>query len=180
MSDDDVMSRVHRARTRECVAMPGKRKQDIHTPDVIVDKVHQFYGGILPLDPATVESNPTRASRFYTPIDDGLAKPWDAPTFCNPPYNKLKDWLAKARSEEGPIIFLCPVRTNRAWFYLTTRESGKGAWDVIHFLRPVKFNGYDQAFPVSCMLAYKGHNNQRKFIELFQDLSTMTLRGELL
>jgi hypothetical protein len=103
------------------------------TPQNILDCARAYFRGPIPLDPATSAGNWTRATRYFcgpepkfTPackgVDndelararrDGLAEPWDAPVWCNPPYGSaLKDWLLKMRieSERGtPIISILPA-----------------------------------------------------------------------
>lgn len=59
------------------------------TPPRILDPTRVYFGGPIPLDPATQPDNPTGALKFYTAQDDGLVQPWDAPVFINPPYSKL-------------------------------------------------------------------------------------------
>jgi hypothetical protein len=47
------------------------------------------------------------ASRFFTADDDGLSRPWDWPTFVNPPYGKTTpDWCRKLHDEarRGTVI----------------------------------------------------------------------------
>jgi hypothetical protein len=79
------------------------------TPERLLACVRQWLGDPIPLDAATAPDNPTRAARFYSGGPrglDGLAEPWDAPWFCNPPYGReAKKWLAKMAREadERPI-----------------------------------------------------------------------------
>ncbi|MCC6824023.1 MAG: hypothetical protein IT579_25185 [Verrucomicrobia subdivision 3 bacterium] len=108
------------------------------TPENILERVF-YFGGPIPFDPATGPENPTRALRYCTgdlpappvapslfpaPVEqldaerlalaraDGLATPWDWPTWCNPPYGgEIKAWLAKFVRESGrgtEIVALLP------------------------------------------------------------------------
>jgi site-specific DNA-methyltransferase (adenine-specific) len=82
------------------------------TPRKILDCVDTFYGGQIPLDPATHPSNPTKAKKFFTKDNDGLSQKWDEPVFVNPPYGKgIRDWCEAIwrHSLIGlPIIALLP------------------------------------------------------------------------
>jgi hypothetical protein len=99
------------------------------TPPEIIDAVRAYFGGRIPLDPATAPDNPTGAVRFcarpQAPIDrgpslfgerdqggelvstDGLSIPWDAGVWLNPPFGKaLRSWLLKVEHEaaRGTVI----------------------------------------------------------------------------
>lgn len=90
------------------------------TPERELAAVRRYFGGQIPLDPATEPNNPTRAHRFFTIEDDGLNKPWLWPVFCNPPYGKvIRQWCRKfyiesTRASTGlEIIALLPVGSGR-------------------------------------------------------------------
>jgi len=58
------------------------------TPEVLLNAVRSYFGGPIPLDPATSVDNPTKALQFYTEDDNGLILPWNASgVFINPPYS---------------------------------------------------------------------------------------------
>lgn len=95
------------------------------TPESILDRVRVFFGGQIPLDPATSPDNPTGAAVFCAGIGplfadgtpakaSGLDLPWDAPTWVNPPYGaSLRAWLGKMVAEAKrvrarPIVTLLP------------------------------------------------------------------------
>jgi hypothetical protein len=137
-------------------------EQTIVTPDNLVDAVREIFGGEIALDPCAAPSGePLALVNYRGPGDhttDGLAEPWCPKTYVNPPYGKLKDWLSKVRHEAllgkaSHLIVLCPVRTNRVWWQ-ETREVA----DAYIELGPVKFKGYDSAFPVPLCLMVWGHH----------------------
>lgn len=88
------------------------------TPPEALEPIKRFmsaFCGTNPLtflDPATDESNPTGATKFYTKADDGLALPWTGENmprcvFVNPPYGKeLREWVRKINEEaqKGAMI----------------------------------------------------------------------------
>lgn len=131
---------VNAKRTRECVAMPGLRKQEILTPADILDPVRAFFGGVIRFDPCGSRQQ-TIAEQTYYIEDDGLSVTWPDDTFANPPYAKLKDWLEHLREHAGRTCFLGPVRSQRPWWRETAKVS------TVFYLRTIKFVGYDQGFP---------------------------------
>lgn len=104
------------------------------TPPEIIDRVRHYFGGQIPLDPATAGDNPTGALRYYARPDaphekapalflapehsgtlagqDGLSVPWDAGVWLNPPFGRaLRAWLAKVVREAdcgAEIVALLP------------------------------------------------------------------------
>jgi phage N-6-adenine-methyltransferase len=79
------------------------------TPPELIDPVRAYFGGRIPLDAASTESNPTEALEWRTPTRCGLAEDWTQHegVFCNPPYGRvLREWLAKMESEakRGSVV----------------------------------------------------------------------------
>lgn len=87
------------------------------TPPHVIQCVQDYFGGQIPLDPATQPNNPTGAAKFYTELDNGLVHPWDVPFFVNPPYGKgLPLWCAKINSAVSrgvSCIALLPAGSGR-------------------------------------------------------------------
>lgn len=89
------------------------------SPEMVLEPVRVFFDGEIPLDPATEASNPTKAKKFYTEVDNGLTKSWDEPTYVNPPYGTvIKDWCHKIHEEavkrpDRPILALLPCGSGR-------------------------------------------------------------------
>lgn len=79
-----------------------------YTPRKILDRVDEFFGGKIPLDPATTKSNRTNAARFFTPTEDGLEQDWQGDgVFLNPPYGKeLPLWTKKVAEETAKGVRL--------------------------------------------------------------------------
>jgi len=91
------------------------------TPNKVLDPVRAYFGGPIPLDPATQPDNPTNARQFATgntsdpgSLGDGLQICWanHDGVFVNPPYGKgMKDWCKKIYDETvlgATIIALLP------------------------------------------------------------------------
>lgn len=89
------------------------------TPETLLTPVRNYFGGTIPLDPATETANPTKADIFYTATDNGLQQPWDTGVFVNPPYGKgIRDWCSKIHAEairkpKRPILALLPCGSGR-------------------------------------------------------------------
>lgn len=150
MIDDALKSlygkgHVNATRTRECVTMPGKREQTIFTPQCIIDVVLELYGTIA-FDPAYGGPEGIVPAEAYTDTM-GLVIQWPDRTYCNPPYGELKLWLAHSLKQTSRHVMLVPVRPHRKWWREWARQA-----DVV-YLNPIKFLGYDQAFPAPLCLA---------------------------
>lgn len=80
------------------------------TPKSFIKIVEEYFGGPIPLDPATEPNNPTDALKFFTEQDNGLIQPWSNQpgVFVNPPYSKgsMPAWTKKIEEEaaKGAII----------------------------------------------------------------------------
>lgn len=134
-----------------------KRKQDILTPQPIVDLVEELFAGPIVLDPcATLDKRDLVQAMFcyHGPGHvDGLGAVWEDCTYCNPPYKNLQTWLLKAQKEAdhgNRVVVLCPVRSNRVWW----RAARDSASTYVE-LNPVTFVGYTSAFPPAmCMMVW--------------------------
>ena len=80
----------------------------------------------------------------------GLIDPWVDATFCNPPYGELRAWLEWAMAQLVDHIMLVPVRPHRTWW---RKWAATIPPEDLVYLNPVKFVGYDQAFPAPLCLA---------------------------
>jgi hypothetical protein len=117
----------------------GKREQEILTPQWLLSNLRREWGKIV-LDPCSPKEPNVGADYAYSVC--GLDWGWPDRTYCNPPYDKLKLWLAWALAQgDARIAILAPARTSRKWYRLAL----DGRWVVE--LDPVKFQGYDGTFP---------------------------------
>lgn len=90
------------------------------------------------LDPAATPENALCENYFCdtkaypTALGDGLISPWNGVAFVNPPYSRLKEWVAKgykeAREGRANVVMLLPARTDtRAWWSFVR-------WGEVRFL----------------------------------------------
>ncbi len=87
-----------------------------------------------------------KCERYFTPVDDGLAKEWSGVCWMNPPYGReIGKWMQKAfeASKHGcTVVCLVPARTDTEWWH---RFSLKGE---VRFLRGrLKFGGAKSGAP---------------------------------
>lgn len=109
--------------------------------------------GGVELDPATDESNPVGARRFFTLANDGLHSPWEDRTFVNPPYGEeLEQWLDKVVLEAGFGFRVCALLPCGARFstkYFQRFMSSEKITAILFFSRRIAFDGdhniYDSA-----------------------------------
>lgn len=160
------------------------------TPAAQLVPVHAYFGGQIPLDPASNPQNPTGARRFFTPVEDGLSREWSkAGNFLNPPFGgperPMPKWLAKLHEQvlKGrTVIALLPAGTRFSTKYWQRDALNErlNAWCIlkkrVRFLKdgvPQTKNPFDSA--------YYGYNvNQELFAELFPSMGKvylLTARG---
>ncbi len=87
------------------------------------------------------------------PTFDGLAVDWHARNYCNPPYNNVEPWLAKAFEEHArgnSTMFLLPSRTSPMWFHRHVMRAHR----VWYVPQGIKFEGYTHRTPFGMMLVH--------------------------
>jgi len=136
------------------------RNQDINTPQFLIDAILELWPDGIKLDPCSNKTSKIPAVRKLYPPDsgfenmtsllDGLTYKWPDFTYANPPYNKLKDWLAKPVPGREHLL-LAPCRPNRRWYC-----EAIGTFPVTCWLKPFPFDGHKQAYPTPLGLSYWG------------------------
>lgn len=115
----------------------------------------EFFGGVSrlfgPFD-LDVCCNPPLtiplAPRFYTPIEDGLAQPWEGKAWCNPPFGDEASWVVKAATEPAFTVMLVPVKSSMAWWSVVIRRAS-----ILLFIKGrVRFVGMQWDAPFACAL----------------------------
>lgn len=125
----------------------------------ITDFVRDLFEGDIICDPchANDPRETVKARVTYDGVErDGLTIAWWPYTFCNPPFGKLKLWLAKAAKEAlggNQIVVLCPVRSRSRWWRAARNQAlTNGAYVE---LDRVTFVGYTNTFPESlCLMVF--------------------------
>lgn len=132
------------------------------TPDSVLDVVRAISPrGVIDVDPASNDQNPTGATRFYTPTDNGLVQPWGSANefvFLNPPYarGQIKRWVlnALACDVDSEIVLLLPADTSTKWFH-SLAESGAA---FAFFAKRIRFVGGENCADFASVLVYLGKN----------------------
>ncbi|WP_419918711.1 DNA N-6-adenine-methyltransferase [Candidatus Poriferisocius sp.] len=168
------------------------------TPPKYVRAIHDFFGGVVALDPCSNRYSIIGAEVEYSlPTSDGLIESWKYPSiFVNPPYGRdrergttIRDWLRRcAESHEqygSEVLALVPVATNtRHW-----KEFIFGAATAVSFLYDTRLrfleNGKDvgKGAPMSCAMVYWGENYERfesTFICFGAVIDLRHLRGKII
>jgi site-specific DNA-methyltransferase (adenine-specific) len=77
---------------------------------------------------------------------DGLDREWGSSTFVNPPYSKIKEWVAYAysQSQKGKtVVMLIPSRTDTRWWHDFVMKAKE-----IRFIKGrLKFGGQKNSAP---------------------------------
>ncbi len=122
-----------------------------YTPELVAEPVRRYFGGRIPLDPATSSDNPLGAATFYTAADDGLAQRWRLPAFVNPPYGSVFPlWCAKIAEEAArgqEVIALLPAGSRFSTKYFQAFMSSPSLVAVcwvgrrVPFMKPLLHRG---------------------------------------
>lgn len=168
------MGKLNEARTAKTI-------DTYETPEHVLERVREVFGGQIDLDPFTSARNPTGARLIRT--SHGFEFPWSPVSpftkplkvFCNPPYGPaLSRFALKVVGESNAgleIITLTPARPDTRWYdTLATRA------DVVAEIRgrltflvdgkpTLGKNGKPQSCQFPCALMYFGPNLER-FVEV--------------
>lgn len=160
------MSRLDESRT-------STTRDDFETPEEILVRVREVFGGQIDLDPCGKEDRPTPVARasIYKAVD-GLRAVWGfgaRTAFLNPPYGQgLKPWVVKAVEESAhmDVITLTPARPDTAWYDWLARN----AVYIAHIRHRIVFeidgkpylgkNGKPQTCQFPCVLSLLSRNTE--------------------
>ena len=116
------------AATQSRAATGGR--DDWRTPAALLEAIERRWRIWLAVDAACSSENMVFTAATGFALDrgeDGLDLDWHSATmhdggwvWCNPPYSRVADWMAKARHEahiQGVrVVCLVPVRTDTGWW----------------------------------------------------------------
>lgn len=90
-------------------------KHDWETPQHLFDELNGEFN--FTIDVCADKLN-HKCKRYYDNTSDGLWQDWAGETvWCNPPYDNIKEWLAKAVNSNCLTVMLIPSRTDTKWFH---------------------------------------------------------------
>ena len=152
-------------------ASTGNRTDCWNTPKEIVDKVVEYFGGPVELDPCSnsADSPNIPCLRCFTEEDDGLSFQWNANSvFMNHPYSASRLWIPYARrmfdeSNVQELIMLIKLDISTKWF----KSIADRPWIAIN--KRLRFGDGKGAAPFQSALFYLGPDPGR-FITIFGDL----------
>lgn len=157
-------------------ATTGNRTDCWNTPQEVVDKVIEYFGGPVELDPCSNNAdNPNvPCLRCFTEEDDGLSFQWNANSvFMNHPYSDSKSWIPYARQQfdEGNVqelIMLIKLDISTRWY----KSIADRPWVAVN--KRLRFGDGKGAAPFQSALFYLGPDPGR-FFQVFGDLGTCYL-----
>lgn len=151
-----VEAKVADATRRLSPALFKSEKQNWQTPGLVLTAAREM--GPIGLDPATAPENPTCARVFYTEAQDGLSQPWRVLRpgeiiFMNPPYDKVKLWMAAIAAARTEALALVPARPDTRWFF----DNVWDAADAVCFWKGrLRFVGAEASAPFPSAVVYYG------------------------
>lgn len=106
-----------------------------------------------------------KAARFFSLEDDALTQSWARNSvWLNPPYSKLRDFMAKAKFEATQkgtrVVCLVPARTDTRWWH----DNIPAASDVWFIKGRLKFGGMKNSAPFpSALVIFQAGSTQPVF-----------------
>jgi site-specific DNA-methyltransferase (adenine-specific) len=150
------------------------------TPQDLFDKIHKAFN--FTLDPCANKDN-TKCSKFYTEEDNGLSKQWAGEmVFCNPPYSKIKDWVAKCYQESHDwgntrVIMLIPARVDTRYFHDYVFKYAK----AICFIKGrLKFGDSKNSAPFPSALILFGNEVNQEEIKCLEQFGKTMMKKSLI
>ena len=128
----------------------SSRTEEWATPQDLFDRLDAVFH--FDLDVCALPEN-AKCDRFFSPADDGLARPWEGTCWMNPPYGRgISAWVLKAAEERmrgTTTVALLPARTDTAWW-----QDWVAPHAEVHYLRGrLKFGDGKNSAPFPSAIA---------------------------
>lgn len=137
--------------------MYSSKSDEWTTPQEFYDELNKEFN--FTLDPCATDSN-HKCENYYTKESNGLLQNWGGNrVFCNPPYSKIADWVAKAfyetRNDNTVVVLLIPSRTDTRYFHNYIKDRAE-----IRFVKGrLKFGSGKNSAPFPSMVViFRGAN----------------------
>lgn len=116
---------------------------DRSTPQWLFDLLNNQYD--FNIDAAANKHN-TKCPVYFNEESDGLKQVWRETDrlFINPPYSKVRDWVAKSAANSALSVQLVAARTDTRWWHDFVFN---GADWVLFYKGRLKFNGMKTPAP---------------------------------
>lgn len=196
---------THRSESQLELPLPptythSSKRSDWVTPTHIIAKARKVMGSI-DLDPATkaaVNKRTVKATRIFTPKDDGLSQDWTGNVWLNPPFGKvewpnekgeIKEFSSQAvwssyalrqwgKGKPANMIMLFNAATSQVWFRPLYAHLICFPHSRLSFLHPDTFDaipGNQYASAIVCVS--KSAAVKRKFYKEFSEIGTVLDSG---
>ncbi|HHL1305551.1 TPA: DNA N-6-adenine-methyltransferase [Klebsiella pneumoniae] len=144
----------------------GNGSDDWQTPKAIFEALNKRFH--FTRDAAATKQN-THCARYWTKEDDALLMDWsqEKSIFCNPPYSKVAEFLAKAHEPET-AVFLIPFRPQTGFFlrYVWASQHLHEMMIIhrgIRFIHPDRVESVRSPMPV-VVLVYRNKPRERDLL----------------
>ena len=107
---------------------------DYKTPPILYEKALEKFGiDRFDIDTCCTVENIPATEYCKNGQTDGLSIDWRAFSWCNPPFNECRKWIAKAYQEQqkgNNVAMLIPVRTETAYWhdYILNNDNVQIEW----------------------------------------------------
>lgn len=147
----------------------GSNRQSYATPRWLYDRLHREFG--FTLDPCPLDESAIAGAPLFG--RDGLARSWVGErVYCNPPYDNIGPWLAKAWQADL-AVYLVPARTSSAWWH----DFALGCHEIRFVRKRLTFEGASNTAPFpSVVLVYNPAADKNQWCECPR-LSTLIAEG---
>ena len=97
----------------------SSKSDEYETPQDVFDALDSEFH--FNLDPCSTDKN-HKCQTYFTKENNGLQESWGGyRVFCNPPYSKISEWVAKcyqeSRKDGTLVVMLIPARTDTRYFH---------------------------------------------------------------
>lgn len=131
----------------------SENEQRIHTPASVLRPVYELWPEGIACEPYSSPDSLVVADEKHAPefeIKNSLLVPWPPRSYVNPEYANLKEAFGHGMQFDEQV-WLIPVRPHRVWW-----RAARRACDLVVWMNPLKFVGFEQAFPAALAIFYRG------------------------
>ncbi len=128
----------------------GQSRQDYRTPPEFLRAVKSKLGiAQFSIDLAASPDNAV-CEKYFTEADNSLVQEWNhtGVAWCNPPFNNIRPWVAKACTSHGRVAMLVPASVGANWWKEYVHQKC-----LVYFLNGrITFVGEKDPYPKDCAL----------------------------
>lgn len=153
------MAILIKSRTKESI------KDNWRTSDAAFELARRLYGVPFEQDVCSEDGGAARCERFITPEMDALKIPWLNNWWCNPPFSRKPEFIAKAveQAQYGRSgMMLLPYTATTKWFRLLVMDNAAAVFVPnrrFHFHHPDGGELKSGSSFESCLVLFNPHFN---------------------